>query len=151
MKKFIVYVLFVFVCGISIYNGYRYKQSSEYEKTAVPYVRDVLPRISTWDPAQAQGYMAAEVLERVSSEELQKLMASLSVIGTLEGIDEISFKNKTSGEHITRKQQPLVTYNLVARYSSGEAKVRISLLDKGDSFAVYHFNFQSAALTQEGQ
>ncbi len=146
MKKFIVYILFVLTCGLAVFFTYRHMQASHYQATAIPYIKTVLPQISTWDPARVKEFMAPEVLERVSDEDLAALMTSLSQIGKLETIDDISFENKSSGEHITRGQQPLVTYELETHYSSGEVKVTISLLDKGDSFDVYHFNFQSQAL-----
>lgn len=150
MKKFMIYILFVLICGLSIFFGYRYMQSSAYEQTAVPYLKQVLPEISSWEPARVRACMAPEVLEGVSDEKLSALLTSLSRIGTLEHIEDISFKNKASGEHITRDQQPLVTYELKARYSSGEVGVTISLLDKGEDFDVYHFNFQSEALAPTG-
>jgi hypothetical protein len=148
LKKFIIYVLFVFTCGISIFFTYNYMQSSAYEATAIPYIETVLPQISTWDSVKVSDYMAPEVLERVTDAELAALMQSLSKIGTLTSIDKITFKNKASGENITREKQPLVTYLLEAEYSSGHVKVTLTLLDRGDSFDLYHFNFQSEALAQ---
>lgn len=149
LKKFIFYVFFVFLCGFSIFFGYRHLQSSKYEKTAVPYIRQVLPVISSWDPTLIKDYMAPEVLARFPDQSLQELMASLSQIGTLEKIENIAFKNKSSGENITRDRWPLVTYELEARYSSGDVVVTIGLLDKGDAFDVYHFMFQAEALAPE--
>lgn len=148
MKKFIIYVLFVFICGITIFFTYNHMQSSAYEATAIPYIETVLPQISTWDPVKVRDYMAPEVLERVKDTDLEALMLSLSKIGTLKSIDKIKFKNKASGENITRGKQPLVTYLLEAQYSSGQVDVTLTLLDKGDSFDLYHFNFQSEALAQ---
>lgn len=147
MKKFIIYVLCVFICAISALFIYKNVQSSHYKNTAVPYIKEVLPKISTWDPALAKDYMAPEVLSRVSSADLDNLMLSLSKIGELKSIGELTFESKASSENITSVQFPLVTYTLDAQYSSGKAKVTISLLDKGSSFDVYHFNFQTAALS----
>lgn len=148
MKKFIIYVLFVFICAFSGFFIYKSKLSSQYEESAVPYIKQVLPLISTWDPSLARDYMAPEVIERVSDVDLETLMQSLSQMGDLQSIDKIAFKNKTSGEHTTQAHLPLVTYDLTTHYSSGEVSVTISLLDKGESYEVYHFNFQSEALAQ---
>ena len=148
MKKFIIYVLCVFICAFSGLYIYMYVQSSHYEKTAVPYINEVLPKISTWNPALAKEYMAPEVLSRISPAELESLMLSLSKIGELKSVGEPEFKKKSSGEDMTSEQQPVVTYTLDAQYTSGEAKVTISLLDKGDTFSVYHFNFQTEALSR---
>jgi len=148
LKKFIIYVLFVFTCGLSIFFVYNYMQSSAYEATAIPYIKTVLPQISTWDSVKVRESMAPEVLERVTDTDLNALMQSLSKVGTLTSIDSIKFKNKASGENITRGKQPLVTYELETQYSSGAVNVTLTLLDRGDSFDLYHFNFQSEALAQ---
>ena len=148
MKKFIIYVLFVFLCAFSGFFIYKNKLASQYEETAVPYIKQVLPIISTWDPTLVRNYMAPEVIDRVSDVDLKNLMQSLSHMGDLQSIDKIAFRNKTSGEHTTQASLPLVTYELTTHYSSGEVSVTISLLDKGESFDVYHFNFQSEALAK---
>jgi hypothetical protein len=148
LKKFIIYVLFVVTCAVSAFFVYTNMQSSQYEDTAVPYIRQILPIISTWDPVLAKDYMATEVLARVTPAELESLMLTLSQIGELKSIDKVKFKNKASGENVTLDKYPLVSYTLETQYTSGRVKVTISLLDKGDSFEVFHFNFQTAALTQ---
>lgn len=148
MKKLIIYVVCVIICAFSALFIYKYRLTAQYEKSAVPYIEQVLPVISTWDPALAKDYIAPEVLERVSAEALAELMHSLSQIGDLQRIDKIAFKNKTSGENLTRDELPLVTYDLVTHYSSGEVGVTISLLDKGTGFDVYRFNFRSEVLAQ---
>jgi len=149
LKKFIVYVLFVFICAFSIFFYIKHDQSSEYEATTIPYIHQVLPQISTWDPELTKEYMAPEVLERVTPADIEKLMTSLSKLGQFQGIDEIEFKDKQSGEFITRDQKPLVIYSLETRYSNGEAKVTIKLHEKGDSYEVFEFNFLSDLLAQE--
>ncbi len=141
-------MLFVFVFGISGFFIYRGIQSSHYEGTAVPYIRQVLPQISTWNPEMMKEYMVPEVLETVSADNLTNLMKGLAKLGELQSIGEPSFQSKSTGGVVDSTQQPVVTYTVKAQYSTGEATVTISLLDKGESYQVYHFNFQSRALVQ---
>ncbi len=148
MKKFVIYVLFVFTVAISGFYIYKNVQASRYESTAVPYIKQVLPKISTWDPALAREYMAAEVLETVSVEELKNLMGWLSKIGELQSIGDPNFENRSTGGNTDSEQKPVITYSVDARYSTGDATVTISLLDNSGSYEVYHFNFQSLALAQ---
>ena len=148
MKKFVIYVVVVFTCAISAFFIYRGIQASHYANTAVPYIHEVLPRISTWNPDLAVDYMAPEVLARVTPEQLANLMRALSRIGELQSIGQPQFKNKSTGGDVNSAQKPVVSYEVEAQYSTGEATVLISLLDLGDSFKVYHFNFQTQALVQ---
>lgn len=146
MKKFLIYILIVLVCGISAFFIYNKRQAKAYEETAVPYVRQVLPQISTWNPELLHDYMAPEVVERIPQQRLTALMEGLSQLGTLERVEGIKFKNKTSGELVTAEEQPVITYEVEARYSSGPVEISISVLDQGTSFSVYHFKFYSEAL-----
>jgi len=146
VKKFLIYVLLVFVCGISAFFIYKHRQSGAYEETAVPYLNQVLPQISTWNPELLNDYMAPEVVERIPQQRLVALMDGLSRLGTLEQVERIKFKNKASGKLVTADESPVITYEIEAQYSSGPAEITISVLDQGTSFAVYHFKFYSQAL-----
>ncbi len=144
-KKFIAYVIFVLTVGISAYLYYGAVQSAEYDGTAIPYIQKVLPEISTWDPEIVKQYLAPDVLKTVSAEDLKNILAELSKIGELQSIGEMDFKKKSTSEV---GQQLVITYIGDAQYSSGETTVTISLLEKGDSYEVQHFNFESAVLFQ---
>lgn len=146
LKKFILYVIAVFVIGLSAYFFYGSYQSSLYDGRAVPYIQEVLPKISTWDPEVVKQYMAPEVLQTVTDENLQNIMGALAQIGELQSVGEMKFKKKATGGAGDLVKDPVITYTVNAQYSSGDAKVTISLLDKGDSYEVYHFNFESEAL-----
>lgn len=148
LKKFIMYVIFVFVTGFSAYFGYGYYQSSQYDGTVIPYIQKVLPELSTWDPEVVKQYLAPEVAKTVTAENLQKLMGALAQIGELQSIDEMKFKKKATGKPGDLVQEPVITYTVKARYSTGDATVTLSLLDKGGIYELYHFNFESAALFQ---
>ena len=148
VKKFIAYVILVFVVGFSGYFYYESVQSAEYAGTAVPYIQQVLPEISTWDPEIVKQHLAPEILKTVSAENLKNILAELSKIGELQSIGKMKFKKKSTGGEGDMAQQPVITYVVDAQYSTGEATVTISLLDKGGSFEVQHFNFESGALFQ---
>ncbi len=148
MKKFIIYVIFVFAVGLSAYFYYGYYQSSQYDSTVVPYIREVLPKISTWDPEIVKQCLAPEALRRVSEENLVNILAALAAIGELQSIEEMKFKQKSTGGENDMLQDPVITYTVKAQYSTGAATVTISLLDKGGVYETYHFNFESKALFQ---
>jgi len=149
LKKFIIYVICVFVIGFSAYFGYGYYQSSKYDGTVVPYIQRVLPELSKWDPEVVKQYLAPEISKTIQDENLQRIMAALSQIGELQSIDTIKFKKKATGKAGDLVQEPVITYTVHARYSTGEAIVTLSLLDKGGVYEVYHFNFESAALFKQ--
>ncbi|MFK5926227.1 MAG: hypothetical protein QM483_06330 [Desulfuromusa sp.] len=146
MKKFIIYVVFVFVTGFSAYFGYWAYLAAQYDDTAVPYIQKVLPELSTWNPDIVKQYMAPEVLRTVTAEELEGLMGALAKIGSLQSIGKLSFKNKSTLDDVQLANHLLITYEVEALYSTGDAKITISLLGRDGSYDLYSFNFQSEAL-----
>jgi len=146
VKKFIIYVVFVFVTGFSAYFGYYAVLSSRYDATAGPYIQEVLPAISQWNPDILKQYMAPEIAKTVTTEDLEALMGALAKIGSLQSIGEFSFKNKAAVDNVMLDNYPIITYEVDAQYSTGDAKVTISFLDREGSYDLYHFNFQSEAL-----
>ncbi len=148
LKKFIIYVVFVLVVGLSAFFYYGSVQSSRYDGTAIPYIQEVLPEISTWDPEIVKQYLSPEVLKTVSAENLKNILGELTKIGDLQNIGEMKFKKKSTGGEGDMAQQLVITYTVNAQYSTGETTVTISLLDKGGSYEVHHFNFESEALFQ---
>ena len=146
MKKFIIYVVFVLVTGFSAYFIYNGVLSSRYDDTVGSYIQEVLPAISKWNPDIVRQYMAPEVLQTVSIEELEHLIAALSKIGTLQSIGKLSFRSKAEVDDVRFEKRPLITYEVDAQYSTGDAKVTISLVDRDGAYDLYHFNFQSNAL-----
>ncbi len=146
MKKFIIYVIFVFVIAFSGYFIYGYMQSAKYDGTAIPYIEKTLPELSSWDAERVTQCMAPEVIRTISSENLAELLKSLSQIGTLQSIGEATFKNKATGDNVQYASAPVITYDIETQYSSGPATVTLSLLERDGSYQVYYFNFQSQAL-----
>jgi hypothetical protein len=146
VKKFIIYVVFVLITGFSAYFIYGAVLSSRYDGTVGPYIQEVVPEISKWDPEIVKQYMAPEVLRTVTTEDLAALMGALAKIGSLQSIGKASFKGKSEVDDAQYVKHPLITYEVDAQYSTGNAKITISLLDRDGSYELYHFNFQSKAL-----
>ncbi len=148
MKKFIVYLVVVVTLGISGGYYYDYSQSQKYDTLAVPYIEEVLPKLSSWDLDQVKGCMAPEVLRTVSDEQLGGLLKALSQLGELKSIGETSFKNKADGDAKSAVAGNIVTYDIETEYSSGPVMVTLRLLDKGGVYQLYYFNFQSESLAR---
>lgn len=134
-----------FVC-IAAYTGY---QEGEYKDTAVPYIKEAIPKLSTWDAEVAKPYFAPFILAAGEDSDLQKLFDWLAKLGELKAMQAPQFEDIYTGtSELYEGSKTIVSYSVDAFYEHGEAKIAIRLVDLGDSFQVYHFNVQSAALTQ---
>jgi hypothetical protein len=140
VKKVFSLACFIVVAAVLIFSGikfYQHKLVSQYENTAVPYVKMVVPEISKWDSEIIKKYMTADSLSRITQEKMDKILVSLSKLGRLKNMKEPVFSSKdfTSGV-----KKILITYNIDVEYENGEAVFSIGLIDEGNDFLVQNFN-----------
>ncbi|MBD1401537.1 hypothetical protein [Pelovirga terrestris] len=146
MKKLIIYALFVISTAIGIYFGYGYMQGKRFDPTVIPYVEQAIPQLSRWDVAATRALLDEEALKRVSDDDLAKMMDYLTRIGELQSFDKPSFRSTSKTMTTGAIERDVVTYRVMANYSSGPAEITLSLVDRSGAYTLLHFNFQSQAL-----
>ena len=76
MKKKLDFKIFAmllagwFVVMVSVVIGvyvYKHKQAAEYDVLAVPYIKQVVPKLSQWDPGTTRELMAPEAFRSSDS------------------------------------------------------------------------------------
>ena len=145
-KKILIMLCVLATVGLTIVGGFKYfsaQKESQYLTTAVPYIKQVIPEISKWDPALAQSYMSADFMKKTSEENFSEIIRAMSKIGVLQELAEPHFEEIYAGD-----KQTVVSYTIKARYTTGDAKITMALLDKDGVFKVYHFNVESQALAR---
>ena len=150
-RKLLTLFLFLAAVAASVIGGFHYhsaKKEAEFKNTAVPFVKQVIPKLSEWNPEQSYNLMAPEALRKVPKEYFVKVVEAMSKLGTLEELQEPVFAEVYSGSTLKGEEQTVVSYQVDARYSSGPAEITISLMNKGESFAVNSFDVRSEALRQ---
>ncbi len=138
-----ILVMVVLVVLVAAYTGYK---QSEYSETAVPYIRNVIPKISTWDPQKAKIFFVPGTFDNVSDEDFEKLFKWFSKLGQLKSIEDPQFLSVNSSATTSEGANTIVTYSIEAHYENGDATITIKLLDLNESFEVYSFNVNSMAL-----
>ena len=138
-------VIIIAFIGMGLFTWYR---SSQYAEVAIPYIEKTVPEISKWDAEQIKTYMAPEVLAETPDEDFRKIIKYLSKLGPLISLGEPKFTKIYSGANLDHGKQIIVTYVIGAVYEKGDATITISLLDKGESFQIYHFHIDSLAMAE---
>ena len=126
-------------------GAYTYMKQSEYSKTAVPYIKEKIPELSTWDPVIAKKYLVPEVLAETNDDDLEKLMRWFSKLGRLKSIEEPQFVSVSSSVTTKNGQRTMVTYTINTHYENGTAVITMKLLEAEDSFQIYQFQLNSNA------
>ncbi len=128
---------------IAVWSGYK---SSEYEKTAIPYMDTAIADISSWELGTLKSYLTPSEVENINEDDLKRLIKALSKMGALVEIGEYQFNTVTSRALTPGGSGTFVTYTVPAVYENGDAVLTITLKEEGDSFSVYHFKLDSLAL-----
>lgn len=151
LKKFFILLGTWFVTIMAVFLGSalydRYK-TSEYDGRAMPYIRDVLPEISKWDPATTMALMPTEVVASIPEERFIKAMSWFSRLGELKSVDDPQFADIHTGKQTDVGEQTIVEYNVEAEYANGDATINLKLLVRDDSFEIYNFNVSSETLLE---
>ena len=149
MKKFLKILGIIFLSIIVIFaliGGWTYWKSTEYKETAVPYIKENIPRLSGWNAEVVKSLLAPSVLKVTKDEDLEKLMKWFSKLGDLKDIEEPQFVNVTTSATVVHSKQTIVTYSIPAHYQNGDAIITMRLLEVGEGFKVYQFHLASMAL-----
>ena len=126
-----------------------WRTQSNYETTAVPYLRSVIPEITTWDPDITWKYYAEEVRESVSQEDNAKIVRYLSRLGALESLGDPEFRQVSSSASLKTGTRKVVVYQIPAVFESGDATIDVTLLDRDGNFSIYFLKFNSMAFLEE--
>jgi len=149
LKKFFIMLAVWLVVVVGVIGGSelydRYK-TSEYDASAEPYIKQVIPEISQWDPAATKGLMAPEIAGTISDEKFAQAMNLFSRLGSLQSIDEPKFIEVHTGKQGDLGEQTIVEYDVDAEYTNGEATINLKLLFRDGLFEIYNFNFSSEGL-----
>lgn len=134
------------IIGGSIY--YKMHQGSEYDKLAVPYIEKTLPLLSKWDPATTKALMVPEIVSEIPADKFARGMVFFSQLGALQKMDKPSFVKAYIEEETDLGKQTIIEYEVDAVYQNGEAEINLKLMERGDSYEIYRFNFAAEALME---
>ncbi|NCP77597.1 MAG: hypothetical protein GW833_00130 [Desulfuromonadales bacterium] len=144
-KKLALFAGMLVLVAAIIIGSFRYRAAQQeefYASRALPYIKTVIPAVSTWNPAIARTYMADEFLAKISAENFDRIVGALARLGRLEGFDEPQFEESFS----EAGEKTILSYRVNAHYTSGPAKITISLLDTAGRLKVFRFNVESDVL-----
>ena len=126
-----------------------WRVQSNYETTAVPYLRSVIPEIATWDPEMTWKYYADEVRETVSREDNAKIVRYLSKLGALESLGDPVFRQASSAASLKTGARKFVVYQIPAQFETGDATIDVTLVNRDGEFSIYYIKFNSMAFLEE--
>ena len=151
LKQFLTLMLIWLVTIIAVFAGsilYDQHQASKYEANVGPYIKKIIPELSRWDPAITKALMAPGVSATIPDENFTQAMTLFSRLGALQSTEEPSFDKIQEMRNTDIGTLNIIEYNIDATYENGDAVINLQLLESGDSFEIYRFNFSSEILLE---
>ncbi|MBE0575426.1 MAG: hypothetical protein IH613_05960 [Desulfuromonadales bacterium] len=92
--------------------------------------------------------MAPEVSATIPEKTFVQAMACFSRLGALQSMEDPKFAQIHQNLQTDIGNLTIVVYNINAKYENGDAVISLKLLDKGETFEIYRFDFSSAILVE---
>jgi len=151
MKKILQIIGTIFLLVVASVVGlvsYSYFKAEEYNNTAVPFIKEKIPELSSWNSEVMQKYRAPSTLEISLDENLTQVTTRLTKLGELKSFEEPEFVNIESSAVASNKEQTLATYNILSRYENGDALFTVKLLEVDGGFSLYTFHVTLSDLVE---
>jgi hypothetical protein len=148
MKKILQAIIIIFLLIVALIISlvtYSYFKAEQYNNSAVPYINQKIPELSSWNPEEMKKYIAPDTSQKNTDEYLTILTLKLAELGQLKNFDEPQFVNIESIETLLDGKQTIATYNILTRYENGDANITMRLLEGDDGFKIYTFYVGSIA------
>jgi hypothetical protein len=144
-KAFIIPVLVILAVFVGLFINTLIKQT-QYDDTAIPYIKKVVPQISQWDLNTAKPLFAQLTLDNMSDETLSKALEWFSPLGALKTMDAPQFMNTNSITEGEGTGQEIIIYLVTAQYEHDEAQITLKLLETDPGYEIYNINISPKTL-----
>ncbi len=151
LKQFFTLMVIWLVTIIAVFAGsmlYDQYKASKYDVIAEPYIKRIIPELSRWDPVITKALMAPKVSATIPDENFTQAMTLFSRLGILQSTEDPKFDKVQEMRNTDIGTLTIVEYNIDAKYENGDAVINLQLLESGDSYQIYRFNFSSEILLE---
>ena len=130
MKKFLKYlgfgilsvVIFFVAIGIFLSAG-----SVDKKEVFVPFIKDSVPKLTTWKFEQYKLVMSEKGIEAATPEQWQLYLNKFEKLGTLQSVGEPVLENSKVASTIRTGTTTYAVYLVPLIFDTGEAHVRLGL------------------------
>lgn len=147
LKRILLGILLV-ILFFALVGLWTWKNQSDYESTAVPYLQSVVPQLTTWDPDVVWDHLAEEARSQTNRADNAKIVRYLSGLGALENLGYPQFRQITSTASVREGMRKVIVYQIPAVFEAGEASIDVTILDKDGQFSIYGFKVNTMAFAE---
>jgi len=147
MGKFFKYLGIVFLSLILIvvaFTTYSNLTGVDKEKVFIPYIKENIPKLTTWDYAIYKELMVPS--QQQTDEQLKLYLKWFTKLGKYESMGEPKFINSNTTFGQEKGKFEYASYSIPLSFDTGEASVTLVLVYHNEKVKIYKINFNSDKL-----
>ena len=126
---------------------YTDQQQAYYEATAPAQINQMLEDISSWQEQDLSRHLSQEAKDITSPSQLSNVLALYRPLGDFQKIEQLHFSKLASALSFFGKK--IVSYTGEVLFSSGQAKLTITLIHEHQRLKISNINISSEALDNQ--
>lgn len=137
--------LLVLFCGLYVYTG---KQADKYAQTAVPWLEQNMPAITTWKVEETWKRLAPEAKAIIDQRQLDAIINRYELMGIYKGMESPEFSRLASALSVLSGDAK-INYSAKTHFSNADAILTITLVQRQGEFMIYNMNLGEMTVAKD--
>jgi len=137
--------LLVLFAALYVYTS---KQEDNYAQTAVPWMEQNLPEITTWEIDQTWNRLAPEAKAIIDRRQLDAILNQYELMGIYQGMENPEFSRLASALSLFSGDAK-INYSAKLHFSNADAILTITLVQRQGEFMIYNMNMGEMTTPQQ--
>ena len=135
--------------GLIFYVVWFNMKAESYDKTAIPYLNDAIPRLTSWQLNELEPLLSAQAREKLSSEQGKAAYEHFTQLGQYKSMGKPQYKSENPGQTEELGNFRIATYNVPVEFESGPAMIKINLATTEDKIYIHQFGIHSEVFAEQ--
>ena len=137
------------VAGLVFYVVWFNIKAESYDETAIPFLNDAIPRLSSWQLNEIEPLLSVQALELLSSEQGKAAYEGFAQLGQFKSMGKPQYKSENPAQTEELGKFRIATYNVPVEFDSGPAVIKINLAATDDNIYIHQFGIHSEVFAEQ--
>jgi hypothetical protein len=148
IRRSLIFIVLLFG-GLVLYSLWYGIKADRYEETAVPFLQEAIPVLTSWDYKQLKPLLSPSARRDFENEKMQAAYRNFSRLGRLQSVGKPQYVTDRVESNDNLGDVEVIEYKVPLDFNSGMAMIKITLLANGDVYYVHHFGIHSDVFANE--
>ncbi len=129
--------------GLVLYSLWYGIKADRYEDTAVPYLQEAIPVVTSWEYEQLKPLLSPSARRDFENEKMQTAYHAFNRLGQLQSMGRPQYVTNRFDSIDGLGDVEAIDYQVPLEFNSGPAMIKITLIADGEVYYVHHFGIHS--------